>query len=155
MAYNLNAPIRDHMPLRILIPWLWKPEIKEKNFRTWILETLSALLALCEGNLPVTDGCRHKSQWSGAWMFSLICAWIDGWLNNRDTSDLRRHRARYNVTEMSENFRHSGAVAGMFSYKDINHYSDVIMSAMASQITSLTIAYSTVYSGADHRKPGI
>ena len=29
------------------------------------------------------------------------------------------------------------------------HYSDVIMGAMASQITSLTIVYSTVYSGAD------
>ena len=28
------------------------------------------------------------------------------------------------------------------------HYCDVIMGAMASQITSLTIAYSTVYSGA-------
>ena len=34
------------------------------------------------------------------------------------------------------------------------HYSDVIMSAMASPITSLnlTIVYSTVYSGADQRK---
>ena len=32
------------------------------------------------------------------------------------------------------------------------HYSDVIMSAMASQITSLTIVYSTVYSGADQGK---
>ena len=32
------------------------------------------------------------------------------------------------------------------------HYSDVIMSAIASQITSLTIVYSTVYSGADQRK---
>ena len=32
------------------------------------------------------------------------------------------------------------------------HYNDVIMSAMASQITSLTIVYSTVYSGADQRK---
>ena len=30
-----------------------------------------------------------------------------------------------------------------------NHYSDVIMGAMASQITSLTIVYSTVYSDAD------
>ena len=29
---------------------------------------------------------------------------------------------------------------------------DVIMGAMASQTTSLTIVYSTVYSGADHRK---
>ena len=32
------------------------------------------------------------------------------------------------------------------------HYNDVIMSAMASQITSLTIVYSTVYSGADQRR---
>ena len=32
------------------------------------------------------------------------------------------------------------------------YYNDVIMSPMASQITSLTIVYSTVYSGADQRK---
>ena len=34
----------------------------------------------------------------------------------------------------------------------LNHYNVVIMSAMASQIISLTIVYSTVYSGADYRK---
>ena len=32
------------------------------------------------------------------------------------------------------------------------HYDDVTMSLMASQITSLMIVYSTVYSGADQRK---
>ena len=32
------------------------------------------------------------------------------------------------------------------------HYNDVIMGVMASQITSLTIVYSTVYSGVDQRK---
>ena len=32
------------------------------------------------------------------------------------------------------------------------HYNDVIMGAMASQITSLTIVYLTVYSGGDQRK---
>ena len=32
------------------------------------------------------------------------------------------------------------------------HYGDVIMSALVSQNTGLTIAYSTVYSGADQRK---
>ena len=32
------------------------------------------------------------------------------------------------------------------------YYYDVLMSTMASQITSLTIIYSTVYSGADQRK---
>ena len=35
---------------------------------------------------------------------------------------------------------------------EVLHYSDVIMDAIASQTTSLTIVYSTVYSGADHRK---
>ena len=34
----------------------------------------------------------------------------------------------------------------------VRHYNDVRMSTMASQITSLTIAYSTVYSGIDQRK---
>ena len=33
-----------------------------------------------------------------------------------------------------------------------SHYNDIIMSTMASQITSLTIVYSIVYSGADQRK---
>ena len=37
-------------------------------------------------------------------------------------------------------------------YNMILHYDDVIMRAMASQITSLTIVYSTVYSDADQRK---
>ena len=40
-----------------------------------------------------------------------------------------------------------------FIYQDcIRHYGDVIMGTMASQITSLIIVYSTVYSGADQRK---
>ena len=42
----------------------------------------------------------HKGQWRRALMFSLICAWINGWINNRDASDLRRHRAHYDVTIM-------------------------------------------------------
>ena len=42
--------------------------------------TFSALLAICAGNSPVNS--RHKGQWCGALMFSLICAWINGWVNN-------------------------------------------------------------------------
>ena len=34
----------------------------------------------------------------------------------------------------------------------LTHYNDVIVRAMACQITSLTIVYSTVYSGTDERK---
>ena len=34
----------------------------------------------------------HKDQWHGALMFSLICVWINGWVNNREAGDFRRHR---------------------------------------------------------------
>ena len=42
----------------------------------------------------------HKSQWLGAMVFSLICAWINGWVNTREAGDLRRHRAHYDVSVM-------------------------------------------------------
>ena len=42
----------------------------------------------------------HKGQWRGALMFSLICARLNGWVNNREAGDLRRHRAHYDVIVM-------------------------------------------------------
>ena len=42
----------------------------------------------------------HRGQWRRALMFSLICAWINGWVNNGEAGDLRRHRAHYAVTVM-------------------------------------------------------
>ena len=39
----------------------------------------------------------HKGQWRGALVFCLICAWTNGWVNNRDAGDLRRHRAHYDI----------------------------------------------------------
>ena len=42
----------------------------------------------------------HKGQWRWALVFSLICAWINGWVNSREAGDLRRHRAHYDVTLM-------------------------------------------------------
>ena len=42
----------------------------------------------------------HKGQWRGALMFSLICVWINGWVNNGEAGDLRHYRAHYDVTVM-------------------------------------------------------
>ena len=67
------------------------------------VETFSALLALCAGNSPVTGDFPHKGQWRGALIFSLVCAWINVWVNNRDAGDLRRHHAHYDVTVMLSN----------------------------------------------------
>ena len=65
------------------------------------METFSALLALCAGNSPVPANSPHKGQWRWALMFSLICTWINDWVNNREAGDLRRHRGHYDVNVMS------------------------------------------------------
>ena len=40
------------------------------------------------------------SDCMGALMFSLICVWINGWVNNGEAGDLRRDRVHYDVTVM-------------------------------------------------------
>ena len=42
----------------------------------------------------------HKGQWRGALMFSLIYAWINDWVNNREAGDLRRQQGHYDVIVM-------------------------------------------------------
>ena len=42
----------------------------------------------------------HKGQWRGALMFSLIYAWINDWVNNREAGSLRRYRGHYDVIVM-------------------------------------------------------
>ena len=42
----------------------------------------------------------HKGQWRGGLMFSLICAWVNGWVDNGEAGDLRRNRAHYDVNVM-------------------------------------------------------
>ena len=42
-----------------------------------------------------------KGQWRGALMSSMICVWINGWVNNHEAGDLRRHRAHYDVLAMN------------------------------------------------------
>ena len=62
------------------------------------MQIFSVLLVVCAGNSPVTVNSPHKGQWHGASMFSLICHWTDGWVNNRGAGDLRRHSAHYGVS---------------------------------------------------------
>ena len=105
----------------------------------------------------------HKGQWQGALMFSLICAWTNGWANNLGVGDLRHLRAHYGATVMvarkmsklpHRTIHHWDKQYFMIIPDSTvgKHYGDVIIGTMASQITSLTIVYSTVHSGADQRK---
>ena len=44
---------------------------------------------------------RTKASDAELWCFSLICVLINGWVNNREAGDLRRHRVHYDVTVMN------------------------------------------------------
>ena len=70
------------------------------------METFSALLAIWAGNSPVPVNSPHKGQWRGTLMFSLICARMNCWANNREADDLRRHRTHYDVIVMITMFTH-------------------------------------------------
>ena len=62
--------------------------------------TFSALRAICAGIHRSLVNSPHKGQWRGALMFSLMCARINGWVNNGETGDLRRYLAHYDVIVM-------------------------------------------------------
>ena len=80
------------------------------------METVYALLAICAGNSPVTgEFPKHKDQWRGALMFSLICACINGWVNNREASDLRCHRTHYDVIVMAR-YNETCHISYMYMY---------------------------------------
>ena len=43
----------------------------------------------------------HNGQWRGALIFTLICVWINGWVNNCEAGHLRCYHAHYDVSVMS------------------------------------------------------
>ena len=77
---------RLHIHTNFVLPW-WRHQ----------MEIFSALLAQSPVNSP------HGGQWRGAFMFSLIYSWTNGWVNNPDAGDLRCYCAHYDVTVMDFN----------------------------------------------------
>ena len=63
-------------------------------------ETFSALLVNCVGNSQVKAEFPSQRPVTRNFDVSLICAWINGSVNNREAGDLRRHRAHYDVIVM-------------------------------------------------------
>ena len=72
------------------------------------METFFALLAICARNSPITGEfpTQRPVMRSFDVFFdlrfnnSLIYTWINGWVNNGEAGDLKRHRAHYDVTVM-------------------------------------------------------
>ena len=53
-------------------------------------------------------------------MFSLIGAWMNGWVNNREAGDLRHHRAHSDVAAMIHDYR--GVLYNITKLKMAGHY---------------------------------
>ena len=65
------------------------------------METFSALLAICAWNSPVTGEFPTQNPVTRSVDVFLIYAWINGWVNNRESGDFRCHRVHYDVTVMT------------------------------------------------------
>ena len=80
--------------------WCNHPGSFSVNMMTSSNGNISALLALCVGNSPVPGEFPAQRPVTRALLLSLVCARINGWVNNGETGDLRHHRAHYDVIVM-------------------------------------------------------
>ena len=80
------------------------------------------MMTSSNGNIFRANGHLRKGQWRGALMFSLICVWINDWVNNREAGDLRRYRARLDVTVMAFQIYNASACNAKETYEENTNY---------------------------------
>ena len=64
------------------------------------METFSSLLALCEGNPPVTGGFPSQRPVTRGFGVFFDVQWTNDWTHSPDAGDLWRHYAHCDVTVM-------------------------------------------------------
>ena len=80
-------PMRKHVTYYSSLTW-WRRQMK----------TFSALLALCVGNSPVTSEFPSQRPVTRSFGVFFDMRLKNGWIHNRDASDVRRYRTHYDVT---------------------------------------------------------
>ena len=102
-----------------------------------------------------------KSELTSRDVRQYVCIWLSlcHYRTPAPTCNLDRYAQNNHVNDTLNNALTHDLGISWYHYHNANrlwmaivHYSDAIMGAIASQITSLTIVYSTVYSDADQRK---
>ena len=79
-----------------LILWSGRSMMTSSN---WNISTSLAIYVRGIHRSPVNS--PHKSQWRRDLMVSLVCSWINGWVNSREAGDLGCYRAHYDVIVMA------------------------------------------------------
>ena len=84
------------------IPWIWLPQYQSCHLEEYDdvikREHFPRYWSFVQGIHRSPVNSPHKGQWRAALMFCLICARINGWINNREAGDLRRHHTHFEVT---------------------------------------------------------
>ena len=115
-----NRPLRKPLMTQFFY-WRHRALLHHNHLKTYILELLK-IVTFSDVFVPHDDVIKwkhfprycpfvrgihwwpvnfpHKGQWRGALMYSFICAWINGWVNNREAGDWRHRRAHYDVIVM-------------------------------------------------------
>ena len=88
----------------------------------------SVLLVSSERKPPITHKGMHMYDDDELWLFSLLLPWICCWTNSGVDGYLRHHDIHVTLVQWLQ-----------------LHYSDIIMSTMASQITGVSLVCSTVF----------
>ena len=152
---------------------LWLGLYDANNYRVWWRHCVGALPHYCpfvrEIHWSLVDPCLKWPVRRSFAVFWIVC--LNRLLNKRSkcwrsetqlcTYDVSLMKLRELIVHVHIVF---GVAFGFIKYQKCllsnhdccklhMHYNDIIMSAMSSQITSLTIVYSTVYSGADEKTP--
>ena len=118
--FTCNEPtrhVRQTLRQGPLFKWLYLHSKHNIQTQSWKVNSTDGEMLSCHDDVikwkhfprywPFVPGIHrsplnssYKGQWRGALMISFICAWINGWVNNRKAGDLRRHRAHYDVSVM-------------------------------------------------------
>ena len=104
------------------IAW-YRPQVLQDDLIKW--KHFPRYWAFVRGIHRSPVNSPHKGQWRGALMFSLICIWINGWVNTHEAGDLRHHRTHYDVIAMILLFTYygnilvSGITSKSFSRPDV------------------------------------
>ena len=130
--------ISSVMPMLCLVHWSSVIIMTCAIFAERWLKRCHAIL-MHGDDFRITDLCNRNPQVraSSAELWWFLCSWSTGSVEQ--------------TVEFETPWRSCHCATNRYSLWH-SHYNDVIMSAMAPQITSLTIVYSTVYSGTGQRK---
>ena len=98
-----NGPQVCFNPMVLMATWL-RPEITSGSSHDDVIKWKHFLhyWPFVRGIHRSPVNSPHKGQWRESLMFTLICARINCWGNNREAGDLRRHCAHYDVMVMSQ-----------------------------------------------------